>query len=93
MPCEHIPFIPHLDGFSEYRPRLGHRAHTEDSAMSDLTELGQDAIAAVSRDVADGAPLVKCQLLASVFYKALRHETPGRSERVSDFSTDRQEYQ
>jgi hypothetical protein len=43
-------------------------------AMSDLTELGQEAIAAVSRGVADGAPLVKCQLLASAFYEALRHE-------------------
>jgi Effector-associated domain 2 len=42
--------------------------------MSDLTELGQDAIAEVSRGVADGAPLVKCQLLASAFYEALRHE-------------------
>ena len=41
---------------------------------SDLTELGQDAIAAVPRGVADGAPLVKCQLLASAFYEALRHE-------------------
>ena len=41
---------------------------------SDLTELGQDAIAAVSRGVSDGAPLVKCQLLASAFYEALRHE-------------------
>ena len=42
--------------------------------MSDLTELGQEAIAAVSRGIADGAPLVKCQLLASAFYEALRHE-------------------
>ena len=41
---------------------------------SHLTELGQEAIAAVSRGVADGAPLVKCQLLASAFYEALRHE-------------------
>jgi hypothetical protein len=41
---------------------------------SDLTEMGQEAIAAVSRGVADGAPLVKCQLLASAFYEALRHE-------------------
>ena len=41
---------------------------------SDLTELGQEAIAAVSKGVADGAPLVKCQLLASAFYEALRHE-------------------
>ena len=39
-----------------------------------MTELGQEAIAAVSRGVADGAPLVKCQLLASAFYEALRHE-------------------
>jgi hypothetical protein len=39
---------------------------------SDLTELGQEAIAAVSRGVTDGAPLVKCQLLASAFYEALR---------------------
>ena len=47
----------------------------EDCAMSsDLTELGQEAIAAVARGVADGAPLVKCQLLASAFYEALRHE-------------------
>src|SRR5207244_13623279 len=45
----------------------------EDSAMSDLTELGQEAIAAVSKGVADGAPLVKCQLLASGFYEALRN--------------------
>src|SRR3984893_12388326 len=41
---------------------------------SDLTELGQEAIAAVSKGVAEGAPLVKCQLLASAFYEALRHE-------------------
>jgi len=41
---------------------------------SDLTELGQEAIAAVSKGVADGSPLVTCQLLASAFYEALRHE-------------------
>jgi hypothetical protein len=132
MPCEHMPFIPQLDGFNDYRRgRSRHRALTraplafvgrgdaghhvgpktsadpcgfrggisaghchqryaspsdprityrrelpwEDSAMaSDLTELGQEVIAAVSRGVADGAPLVKCQLLASAFYEALRHE-------------------
>ena len=33
---------------------------------SDLTELGLEAIAAVSKGVTDGAPLVKCQLLASM---------------------------
>jgi hypothetical protein len=53
----------------------------EDSAMSDLTELGQDAIAAVSRGVADGAPLVKCQLLASAFYEALRHAVTDQCHR------------
>jgi hypothetical protein len=42
--------------------------------MLDLSELGQEAIAAVSKGVADGAPLVKCQLLASGFYEALRNE-------------------
>ena len=41
---------------------------------SDLTELGHEAIAAVSRGVTDGATLVKCQLLASAFYEALGHE-------------------
>jgi hypothetical protein len=57
-----------------FRERLGCRQADGSLAMSDLTELGQDAIAAVSRGVADGAPLVKCQLLASAFYEALRHE-------------------
>jgi hypothetical protein len=42
--------------------------------MSDLTEMGQEAIAAVSKGIADGAPRDKCQLLASAFYEALRHE-------------------
>ena len=41
---------------------------------SDLVELGQQAVAEVSSGVANGAPLVKCQLLASAFYEALRHE-------------------
>ena len=49
---------------------------------SDLTELGQEAIAAVSRGVADGAPLVKCQLLASAFYEALRHELHVRESDI-----------
>jgi hypothetical protein len=57
--------------------------------MSDLTELGQEAIAAVSRGVADGAPLVKCQLLAPAFYEALRHELrqadgPPLASRLAD---------
>ena len=41
---------------------------------SDLVELGQQAVAEVSSSVANGAPLVKCQLLASAFYEALRYE-------------------
>ena len=32
---------------------------------SHLTELGQEAVAAVSRSVTGGTPLVKCHLLAS----------------------------
>ena len=41
---------------------------------SELIELGQEAVTAVASSVAKGAPLVKCQLLASAFYEALRHE-------------------
>jgi hypothetical protein len=51
--------------------------------MTDLTEVGQEAIAAVSRGVADGAPLVKCQLLAFGFYEALRHELRKQRSRMS----------
>ena len=47
---------------------------------SELIELGQQALAAVSSSVARGAPLVKCQLLASQFYEALRHELREASE-------------
>ena len=41
---------------------------------SDLIELGQKALASVSSNVATGAPLIKCKLLASPFYEALRYE-------------------
>jgi hypothetical protein len=41
---------------------------------SDLIKLGQQALASVSLGVAGGAPLVKCQLLASEFYEAIRQE-------------------
>ncbi len=41
---------------------------------SDLIELGNQALASVSSNVAGGAALLKCQLLASEFYEALRHE-------------------
>jgi hypothetical protein len=39
-----------------------------------LAELGQQALAAVASCVAKGEPLVRCQLLASEFYEALRRE-------------------
>jgi hypothetical protein len=54
---------------------------------SDLVELGQQALAAVSSDLAKGAPLVKCQLLACGFYEALRYELrradEGRRSRLA----------
>jgi hypothetical protein len=53
-------------------------------AMSpELIQLGQQALSAVASGVARGAPLVKCQLLASQFYEALRIRRrqmwPGRN--------------
>jgi len=41
---------------------------------SQLVELGQRAFDAVAAGVARGDPLVKCQLLASEFYEALKRE-------------------
>jgi hypothetical protein len=49
-------------------------------APSELIELGQQALAAVARSVASGAPLVQCQLLASNFYETLRHELQETSQ-------------
>jgi hypothetical protein len=51
---------------------------------SGLIDLGQQALAAVSGSVGRGAPLVKCQLLASQFYEALRHELRDTSQ--ADFA-------
>jgi hypothetical protein len=45
-----------------------------------LIELGQQALATVTTNVADGAPLVRCQLLASEFYEALKRELRATSE-------------
>ena len=39
-----------------------------------LIELGQQAVEVVTAKVAEGAPLVRCQLLASDFYEAWRRE-------------------
>ena len=47
---------------------------------SHLTELGQQALAAVTMDVGSGAPLVRCQLLASEFYEALKRELRATSD-------------
>jgi hypothetical protein len=47
---------------------------------SHLIELGQQALAAVTTSVAGGAPLVRCQLLASEFYEALKQELRAASE-------------
>ena len=39
-----------------------------------LVELGRQVLAEVTTDVARGEPLVRCQLLASKFYEAVRCE-------------------
>jgi hypothetical protein len=41
---------------------------------SQLVELGQKALSAVAAGIAAGAPIAKCQLLASEFYEALQRE-------------------
>jgi hypothetical protein len=43
-------------------------------ASSQLLEIGQQALAAVAGCAARGGPLLRCQLLASEFYEALRRE-------------------
>jgi hypothetical protein len=47
---------------------------------SHLIELGQQAVAAVAVNVVSGKPLVRCQLLASEFYEALKRELRATSE-------------
>jgi hypothetical protein len=47
---------------------------------SRLIELGQQALAAAVTNVATGAPLVRCQLLASEFYRTLKRELRSTSE-------------
>jgi hypothetical protein len=46
----------------------------------ELIHLGQQALSAVVSGVARGAPLFKCQLLASQFYEALRNELRESSQ-------------
>jgi hypothetical protein len=43
-------------------------------ALSQLRELGEQAVAAVAASLAGGGPVVRGQLIASRFYEALRHE-------------------
>jgi hypothetical protein len=43
-------------------------------ALSRLQEDGEEALVAVARSVAKGEPLVRCQLLASIFYEELRRQ-------------------
>ena len=43
-------------------------------ALSQLKELGEQAIVAVAASLARGGPIVRGQLIASRFYEALRHE-------------------
>ena len=45
-----------------------------------LIELGEQALASLTTNVAGGAPLVRCQLLASEFYEALKRELRAMSE-------------
>ena len=45
-----------------------------------LIEFGQQALASVTTNVAGGAPLVRCQLLASEFYEALKRELRATTE-------------
>ena len=43
-------------------------------ALSQLKELGEQAIVPVAASLARGGPIVRGQLIASRFYEALRHE-------------------
>jgi hypothetical protein len=45
-----------------------------------LIELGEQTVAAVTTIIVGGAPLVRCQLLASEFYEALKRELRAASE-------------
>jgi hypothetical protein len=43
-------------------------------ALSQLKDLGEQAVAAVAASLVDGGAVLKGQLIASRFYEALRHE-------------------
>jgi len=53
----------------------------EDSVVpAHLIKLGQQTLATVTTNVAGGAPFVRCQLLASEFYEALKRELRATAE-------------
>ena len=43
-------------------------------ALSQLTELGEQAVAAIAASLARGGPVVRGQLIASRFYEAMQRE-------------------
>ena len=43
-------------------------------ALSQLKELGEQAVAAVAASLGDGGAVLKAQLIASRFYETLQHE-------------------
>jgi hypothetical protein len=47
---------------------------------AELVELGEQALADVAKSIARGAPVVHCQLLASSFYEALKHELREKTQ-------------
>jgi hypothetical protein len=52
----------------------GKRGREISVALSQLRELGEQAVAAVAASLVDGGAVLKAQLIASRFYEALRHE-------------------
>jgi hypothetical protein len=43
-------------------------------ALSRVTEIGEQAVAAVAASLARGGPVIRGQLIASRFYEAMQHE-------------------
>src|SRR5438445_13259956 len=60
--------------------RIGMKHRESSVCPSHLIELGQRSLADVTTNVASGAPIVRCQLLASEFYEALKRELRATSE-------------
>src|SRR5215831_5722956 len=56
------------------RVSRGEQAGTFALALSRVTEIGEQAVAAVAASLARGGPVIKGQLIASRFYEAMQHE-------------------